>query len=126
MIVIIIFCQKIKIGYIIAGLPQSLPNADQFLSIPINARILIGTDRHWALIEGVLGSGENGIVQYREQGDWGQKDQGAGSKTKQNKTEKSVSYQKKDGMTPTQGIRHLFTLRSPYMIPAYSSQVNSR
>ncbi len=54
-----------------AGLPRSMPNASQCLSmpikimalirnasqcrsLPINARILIGIDRHWALIEGVL------------------------------------------------------------------------
>ncbi len=29
---------------------------------------------------GVLGSGENGVNKFREQGAWGQKDQGAGSK----------------------------------------------
>ncbi len=29
---------------------------------------------------GVLGSGENGVKTFREQGSWGQKDQGAGSK----------------------------------------------
>ena len=31
---------------------------------------------------GVLGSGENGVQKFREQGAWGQKDQGAGSKGK--------------------------------------------
>ncbi len=31
-------------------------------------------------LQGVLGSGENGVQKYREQGAWGQKDQGAGSK----------------------------------------------
>ena len=31
---------------------------------------------------GVLGSGENGVKYFREQGAWGQKDQGAGSKGK--------------------------------------------
>ena len=31
-------------------------------------------------LQGVLGSGENGVQMYREQGAWGQKDQGAGSK----------------------------------------------
>ncbi len=31
-------------------------------------------------LQGVLGSGENGVKKYREQGAWGQKDQGAGSK----------------------------------------------
>ncbi len=31
---------------------------------------------------GVLGSGENGVKEIREQGAWGQKDQGAGSKGK--------------------------------------------
>ena len=31
---------------------------------------------------GVLGSGENGVKRFREQGAWGQKDQGAGSKGK--------------------------------------------
>ena len=30
----------------------------------------------------VLGSGENGVKRFREQGAWGQKDQGAGSKGK--------------------------------------------
>ncbi len=34
------------------------------------------------LCKGVLGSGENGVKKYREQGAWGQKDQGAGSKGK--------------------------------------------
>ncbi len=34
------------------------------------------------LCEGVLGSGENGVKILREQGAWGQKDQGAGSKAK--------------------------------------------
>ena len=33
-------------------------------------------------LQGVLGSGENGVQNYREQGAWGQKDQGAGSKGK--------------------------------------------
>ncbi len=32
------------------------------------------------LCKGVLGSGENGVQKNREQGAWGQKDQGAGSK----------------------------------------------
>ncbi len=31
---------------------------------------------------GALGSGENGVKKFREQGAWGQKDQGAGSKGK--------------------------------------------
>ncbi len=31
---------------------------------------------------GVLGSGENGVKNFRDQGAWGQKDQGAGSKGK--------------------------------------------
>ncbi len=31
-------------------------------------------------LQGVLGSGENGVQKCREQGAWGQKDQGAGSK----------------------------------------------
>ncbi len=31
---------------------------------------------------GVLGSGENGVKRIREQGAWGQKEQGAGSKGK--------------------------------------------
>ena len=31
---------------------------------------------------GVIGSGENGVKYFREQGAWGQKDQGAGSKGK--------------------------------------------
>ncbi len=30
----------------------------------------------------VLGSGENGVKKFREQGAWGQKDHGAGSKGK--------------------------------------------
>ena len=34
------------------------------------------------LCKGVLGSGENGVKTFREQGAWGQKDQGAGSKGK--------------------------------------------
>ena len=33
-------------------------------------------------LQGVLGSGENGVQNYREQGEWAQKDQGAGSKGK--------------------------------------------
>ncbi len=33
-------------------------------------------------LQGVLGSGENGVQKYREQGAWGQNDQGAGSKGK--------------------------------------------
>ena len=34
------------------------------------------------LCKGVLGSGENGVEYFREEGAWGQKDQGAGSKGK--------------------------------------------
>ena len=34
------------------------------------------------LCMGVLGSGENGVKYFREQGAWGQKDHGAGSKGK--------------------------------------------
>ena len=34
------------------------------------------------LCKGILGSGENGVKRFREQGAWGQKDQGAGSKEK--------------------------------------------
>ncbi len=34
------------------------------------------------LCKGVLGSGENGVKKIREQGAWGKKDQGAGSKEK--------------------------------------------
>ena len=33
-------------------------------------------------LQGVLGSGEKGVQNYREQGAWDQKDQGAGSKGK--------------------------------------------
>ncbi len=33
-------------------------------------------------LQGVIGSGENGVKKYREQGAWGQKYQGAGSKGK--------------------------------------------
>ncbi len=49
-----VLCPLAKTCNVKAGLPLSIPNADQWKAFRINAMILIGIDRHWELIDGVL------------------------------------------------------------------------
>ena len=52
-----IYCKKCKIELYWSELPRSLPNAYQYRYfgwMPWFWSVLIGTDRHWAIIQGVL------------------------------------------------------------------------
>ncbi len=48
---------EIKSGHLFAY--QSVPSNVELIDIGINARVLIGIDKNWALIEGVLHNGHD-------------------------------------------------------------------